>query len=444
MTQAAHSSRAGTRISAAVFEQILNCARQLASSSDLHEVLGLIIDALRDTLHAERATVFQYDPERHELFATRSHGLPADLRLPADKGIIGEAARTRQIVNIPDAYADPRFNQAVDKQTGYRTRCLVTIPLIDFEQELVGVAQVLNKHTDSGGVFDEVDEVIATHLAGQAAVALKRASLLEARKFKQRLEADIEIARRIQQAGLPESLPRLPGYDIAAHWKAADETAGDSYDVIDIRKEAIRGPRLGSLTGDAILFMADATGHGIGPALSVTQVLSMLRMACRLHAPLEVLAQHINHQLYEDLPAGRFVTAFLGVLDTTAHTLEYVAAGQAPLLFIKASGPRSLEEECLPANTMPLGVDNDFNPDKVPPFRFDPGDVFVLLSDGYYEAADARGTLFGAQAVIDIVRRNLQLSAESILNEIRWAIVRFTGGAAPADDQTAIVVKRTE
>ena len=66
------------------FEKILRVARSLASSSDLSEVLGLIIDALRDTLHAERASVFQYDAEAHELFATRAHGLPSSLRLPAD------------------------------------------------------------------------------------------------------------------------------------------------------------------------------------------------------------------------------------------------------------------------------------------------------------------------------------------------------------------------
>ena len=137
-----------------VYEHILRVSRRLASTSDLGDVLGVIIDALRDLLGAERASVFQYDAKAHELFATKAHGLPTDLRLPADRGIIGEAARTRQIINIPDAYADLRFNRAVDVSTGYRTRCLLTIPLIDFEGHLAGVAQVLNKSPDRGGTFD--------------------------------------------------------------------------------------------------------------------------------------------------------------------------------------------------------------------------------------------------------------------------------------------------
>ena len=104
----------------AVYESILGVARSLASSNDLGQVLALIINALRDLLHAERASVFQYDAATHELIATKAHGLAKDLRLSADLGIIGEAAKIKAIVDIPDAYADPRFNQAVDKATGER------------------------------------------------------------------------------------------------------------------------------------------------------------------------------------------------------------------------------------------------------------------------------------------------------------------------------------
>ncbi|MFM9958967.1 MAG: PP2C family protein-serine/threonine phosphatase [Phycisphaerales bacterium] len=425
-----------------VYEHILRVSRRLASTSDLGEVLGVIIDALRDLLGADRASVFQYDAKRHELFATKAHGLPSDLRLPADKGIIGEAARTRQIVNIPDAYADARFNRAVDTSTGYRTRCLLTIPLIDFEGRLAGVAQVLNKHPDQGGVFDADDEMIAMHLADQAAAALNRSVLLEERRQKEKYAAALQGARAIQLATLPASLPEIPGYDIAGHSFPADETGGDAYDVI-LRKPSV------CIVGDqpirtsgALLFMADATGHGIGPALSVTQVLAMLRIACRMDAEVDHAAFEINAQLCNDLPAGRFVTAFLGNLDAGRHELTYVSAGQAPLMFMRAdaNAPDALFETH--ANAMPFGIDPNFCFDYVPEFRFEPGDVFVLLSDGYYEAFAPSGAMFGTGGVAKVVRANIHRSSAEILDEIRAEVVRFTHGQPAVDDQTALIVKR--
>ena len=440
MTKAlAHRSR---QIDRDVYEHILRVARRLASSSDLHVVLEEIINALRDLLHAERASVFQYDEARHELFATRAHGLPADLRLPADKGIIGEAARTRQLVNIPDAYADARFNRAVDVSTGFRTRCLLTIPLVDFEGHLAGVAQVLNKSEAHGGVFTEYDEELAVHLADQAAVALKRAALIEERRKKEKYEAALQGARAIQMATLPASLPNVPGYDVAGHTFPADETGGDAYDVIPSKASLLVVGDRPIETSGALVFMADATGHGIGPALSVTQVLAMVRMACRLDAAVDSMAFQVNAQLCNDLPAGRFVTGFLGLLDPVKHEMKYVSAGQAPLLFFRAGAPASDPFIQYSANAMPFGIDPGFSSEAIQPFRFERGDVFVLLSDGYFEATDVVGKMFGVEGVAHVVRENLHRPAADILCAVRDSLLRFTQGVPAADDQTAVIVKR--
>ncbi len=424
-----------------VFRLILDVTRRLASSSDLQEVLALIVDSLRDALKADRASVFQYDAAPHQFIASHAHGLPTTLRLPADAGIIGEAGKSRQIVNIPDAYADARFNRAVDQKSGYRTRCMLTIPLTDPDGALVGVAQVLNKSLDQGGVFNQRDLVVARHLADQAAVALKRASLLESERVKRKLEQDLDVARKIQQSSMPEKMPELTGYEIAAHFAPAEETAGDAFDVIDLRQG--RYGSAGSV-GDALVFMADATGHGIGPALSVAQVLSMIRMGARLGAPLPRIAQHVNHQVCLDLPVGRFVTAFMGVLDAGAHTLRYFSAGQAPILFFPADAGA---DSCIERNatTMPLGIDPDMVVEDAPSFTFGPGDAFVMLSDGYYEAMSPGGEMFGIQRVQDIVRAHQHESAGRIVAALRRALDAFIGeNALPQDDQTALIIRRAE
>ena len=432
-------SAEGEGIDRGSFEKILRVARRLASSSDLAEVLGLIIDALRDTLKAERASVFQYDSKSHELFATRAHGLPSDLRLPADLGIIGEAGRSRAPINIPNAYADERFNREVDRATGFTTRCILTIPLVDHSGKLVGVAQVLNKNIEDGGVFTKEDETLAQYLADQAAVALKRASLLEAERTKDKLERDLDIARRIQQSALPSTLPRIDGYDLAGLSEPADETGGDAFDVVDLRPFA--GDE-SNAKGDALIFMGDATGHGVGPAISVTQVLAMIRMSCRLGASLRTLAEQVNRQVCDDLPIGRFVTAFLGELDTDSHTITYISAGQAPLLFVRASGePGDDHIDTLPA-AMPMGIDEDFLIEGASTVEMKPGDVFVLLSDGYYEAMDYSDNLLGMEPILDAVRGARDKSAGEILETLRDLARDHAQGRPAPDDMTAVILKR--
>ncbi len=427
----------------ALFDRMLEVARRLASSSDTSEVLALVIDALRDTLHADRASVFEYDPARHELFATKAHGLPRSLRLGADTGIIGEAARTRRIINIPDAYADHRFNPAVDLATGYRTRCLLTIPLIDYDNQLVGVAQVLNKSPEptprsAGGVFGPRDELIASRLADQAGVALKRAALQHSQRIKEKLQADIDVARRIQRAALPGSLPIIAGYEIAGHFQSADETAGDAYDLIAGHPD--------DPPNAATIFMADATGHGVGPALSVAQAHSMLRMGLRLAAPLDRIAAEINHQLCDDLPVGRFITAFLGRLDVRRHQITYISAGQAPIMVLHArstnQGAAYADAEIRPASTMPLGIDPELIAEPVAPIALAPGDVFVLLSDGFYEAANPNRELFGTPRVIDAFRNAWNRSAQDMLASLCQAVDTFTDSAPPNDDRTAVLIRR--
>ncbi len=418
------------------YESILQVAHRLASTSSLVDVLAMIIDALRDTLHAERASVFQYDAETDEFFATKAHGLPTDLRIRGDSGFIGQAGRTRTIINTPDAYAVPRFNPAVDKSTGFRTRCILTIPLQDHEQKLVGVAQVLNKQSGGGAeVFTALDEHIAVHLANQAAVALRRAQLLESERTRRKLEADLELARSIQFAALPEHLPELDGYTVAASTRPADETGGDSFDVIDLRTLGVTRTD----GADLLIMMADATGHGVGPAISVTQVVSMIRMAARLGAEHERLARQINTQLCSDLPPGRFVTAFIGVLDSSRHELRYVSAGQAPLIVRRADGTIEVIKSC---SAPPLGIDPDIEFEETPPIRFGPGDGFLLLSDGYYEAMNAAGRHFGEAGVRRSLDPLARASADGWLDAISRAVREYSHGAPQLDDQTGVVIRR--
>lgn len=138
-----------------------------------------------------------------------------------------------------------------------------------------------------------------------------------------KLEGDLELARQIQQNTFPERLPSLSRYALSAWSIPAEETGGDTYDIIPFSHDAEGMVTFTQQDPAAVsLLLADATGHGIGPALSVSQVRAMLRMAIRNGTDLSRIVRYMNDQLCNDLHAGRFVTAFLGELAVRHDRIE--------------------------------------------------------------------------------------------------------------------------
>jgi len=257
-----------------------------------------------------------------------------------------------------------------------------------------------------------------------------------------KLERDLQLARRIQQDTFPTALPTLAGFEIDAWNEPAEETGGDTYDVIGYdRPDGQRTPRLSRSDAErAVLLLADATGHGIGPALSVTEVRAMLRMAVRAGEDLPAIVAHLNAQLCADLSEGRFVSAWLGELDARDATLRTFSCGQGPILHYRAHDRGC---EILETDAVPLGLMEDLDIRMRPPIAMEPGDVFIVASDGIVETTDAAGAAFGSKRLIDLVVQHHEASASDILRILRAELNTFAGTGAPEDDRTVIVIKRT-
>ncbi len=257
-------------------------------------------------------------------------------------------------------------------------------------------------------------------------------------KTLMKLEGDLQLARQIQQKTFPAELPRLAGFDLVAWSRPADETGGDSYDVIGLDARGLITD--GTAEAErAVLMLADATGHGIGPALSVTQLRAMLRMAVRTGSDLKEVASHINEQLYADLPGNRFITAWFAILDAAAGTMTTYSAGQAPLLLYRA-GDDAVEE--LNADAPPMGLLPAVPVLPSPAIEMRPGDVYAALSDGFYEAVDAAEMEFGKDRIGELLRQHRRAGAAEILAALRAALREFTGDAPLDDDRTAVIVKK--
>ena len=196
--------------------------------SDLDTLLRQVETAALRVLDCERLTVFVNEPLANDLrsrLATGGH----EIRTPADRGIAGATLRESHIINVDDAAADPRFYDAIDRQTGFRTRSLLSVPLRGIDNDTIGVLELLNKR---GGGFTATDEELALTLGSLTGIALQRQVLVDHYREKQRLEHELRLARDIQRSLLPVAFPAIPGFDIVGWTQPADATGGDFYDML--------------------------------------------------------------------------------------------------------------------------------------------------------------------------------------------------------------------
>ncbi len=154
---------------------ILAISQKMNSERDLSALLDLIAREAISLLDCERASIFLLDRDRNELWSKVALGSEEILRFDARRGIAGETALTGNIVNVRDAYSDPRFYTAIDDQTGYRTRNLLAVGVRNQQGEIIGAFEALNKHA---GVFTARDEDSLTALASHAAIAIETAQLI--------------------------------------------------------------------------------------------------------------------------------------------------------------------------------------------------------------------------------------------------------------------------
>jgi signal transduction histidine kinase/putative methionine-R-sulfoxide reductase with GAF domain len=173
-------------------------SRALSEAGDLDALLTLIMSKVQELMEADRSTLFMLTEDgRHLWSKVVQGGERVEIRLEVGDGIAGWVAQTREIVNIPDAYADQRFQPSVDMKSGYRTRSILSVPMLGALGGLVGVLQVLNKQD---GPFTQADEELLNALASQAAIAIENArlyhSLVKQNQELSRARRDLERRQR--------------------------------------------------------------------------------------------------------------------------------------------------------------------------------------------------------------------------------------------------------
>jgi adenylate cyclase len=156
---------------------LLEVSISIVSEIHLDPLLEKIMAAATTLLSADRGTLFLYDPAAEELYSRVAGGITAEgIRFPANAGLAGECFSNGKVINLADAYADSRFNQEVDRHTGYRTHSMLCMPIVARGERKIGVMQILNRR---GGPFGPAEERRLRAFCAQAAVAIENAQLFE-------------------------------------------------------------------------------------------------------------------------------------------------------------------------------------------------------------------------------------------------------------------------
>jgi sigma-B regulation protein RsbU (phosphoserine phosphatase) len=435
---ASDTSRTGGSANLEKLRAVLEVARSLQSSFSTDDVLNTVIDAALAVTGAERGFLLLFNEERElQLRSARSSGgreLPADeLRVP--RRLIQQALESRRdlfSMSFDPTAADER--SPGNTVTDLELRSVVCVPLVRVNLSGAGATQMLSAaSTANAGVLYMDSKVTAVDLAGgnrellqtlaiEASTVLENARLIEEQRVKQRIEEELDVARRIQHSLMPRHLPEEGWFVVCGSSESSHQVGGDYYDVVAI------GPEVWSLV------VADVSGKGVSSALLASFLQGAFLSASSTTDIPEVLSR-INTFLSDRSEHGKYATMFYSKLDS-AGRLTYANAGHCPSLLVRMTG----KIETLEATSMPVGL--------MPGAEFElahrnlePGDRIVLYTDGVTEAQNDAGDFFGRKRLREAVRSAGSADCKELHASIHQAIIDFTAGAEQADDLTLVVVE---
>lgn len=270
-------------------------------------------------------------------------------------------------------------------------------------------------------------------IAGGVAAEIRKhveAALREAATRLQldRVHRDLETARDIQQALLPQKAPEVAGLEIAGWNKPADDTGGDFYDW-----DALPDGRL-------VVVLGDVTGHGIGPALLAAACRAYSRAYFASQPDLHSAMTTINAAIDRDLEPDRFVTFAAVACSAGSGELEILSAGHGPLLHYSASSD-SFQQ--IDSQGLPLGIVPEFVSGPSTKLALQPGDIFLLITDGFVEYENREQEEYGKQRLQEAVRKSRELQPQEIISALYDSVRAFARDARQQDDLTAVLIKRS-
>ena len=407
---------------------LLEITRKISRSLNLEEVLVQVMDTLDSLLPYDAAGIYiiRRDPHLSEggtttlVFhaeAVRGYDIEEllELRLKLGEGLIGWVAQKGEAIIVSNVREDKRY---VNARKGTRSEMVAPIIVND---EVMGVFDL---ESDDLSAYTEDDRQILLLLASQVAIIVEKAMLHEQLVEKKRLEAQLEVARQVQLALLPDHDPVVEGFDISAYNFSTEEVSGDYYDFVKPYDDHVG------------IVIADVSGKGVPASLLMAFLRASLRAAIHIGYAPNVAASKVNYLLWESIEQHQFVTAFYGMLDATNRTLAFVNAGHNPMLVLNGDGSHRFVER----GGLPLGLfrDTRYYEYYLP---IDAGQILVLYTDGATEATNLNGEEYERDRLVKAVSASRDRRAREMIDYIYNDVFEWTGGRGSTDDVTFVIIK---
>ena len=351
--------------------------------------------------------------------------------------------------------------RSFDERHGYRTVSCFVVPLKDYEGRVIGALRLVNagdRQTGRTIPFDPLHQLVIESLASQAAIVLTMRALTKGQQTLVKLESDLQTARDIQAGFLPEQLPQLDGWQVAAHFRPAREVAGDFYDAFMLKKQ-----------NRMWIVMADVVDKGVPAALFMALVRSLTRAFAQQYysvnwadlldsdsskrpvrgegrrhiasagtiALKNALTLTNKYILDNHIDLNMFATMFVGMFDPRSGRLSYINAGHNPPYIVAADG--TLKATLRP-NGPAVGMIQDFEYE-IENARLAPGDVLFTYTDGVTEARAPDRSFFGDDRLEALLQRPYP-SAAAMLDAVKEDVYAFMGDGPQFDDVTMLAVRR--
>jgi len=397
-------------------------ARELLEDRPMDQLFGFITERVLEHTQASRAAIGLLGPDGESFLnvEVRRQDKADDSELRISRTVLDEVVKEKKALAFMDVAMDEKLSRAKSiVMQGIRS--ILCAPLT-IGSSVVGVLYVDYLFTQR--TISEQDVRLVAQIARFAAIKLETTRLREDAIQKRIMDEELKTASSIQQGLLPPAPTGVPGYTFAGASRPCRTVSGDYYDFV-VRPD-----------GKVYFAIADVSGKGVTAGLMMAGLQASFRIFCKNNPTPAELVSQLNIALKENLPQSKFVTLFLGRLDTATGVIEYANAGHTPPLWIRGDSVQELEE-----TDLVLGVVTraDYLNRTL---QLEPGDALVLFTDGVTEAENHDGDDLGSQRLVGRLGRLHGTSATAITTVIEGEVLSHIGDATVADDVTLVVVSR--
>lgn len=389
---------------------LFDLSKEFSETVDRNQIVRIFKFALLGQMFI-RSFYFIYDRN-----GTRSvlakNGIPKDL---TDEILLSTYDKINEPIHL-DFFEEKPIPELGDVDF----KLLLPLRLQDKKQAVLGVGARANNEQ-----FSESDINFLYSLGNLLLLSIQKTYLLEEQIEKERMEKELTLARSIQNRLLPNTLPKLTGFDLAAMNEPSQLVGGDYYDVIPAGEDK------------AVIAIADVTGKGIPASLIMANLQAMLHLLNDSDLDLPSKTGKINNIIFANTPPDIFITFFWGLLNAKTREFNYVNAGHNPPMLFRAKD-KSVEE--LSCGGLLIGALKTFMPYQTDKIILEKGDILLLYTDGVTESMDADEEEYGEERLQALISKNTHLSAKELKTLILDDVRIFCEGNY-GDDITLILIK---